>query len=179
MAPVLLSRVRPEGNAVELPKDVGFSVAVMLAVNGRPTVPERLALVTSGTPGVAVVTLPVTGTRTSVAPVLERVMFPEGVPTDAEAVRRTKTVELAFPPVWEIVVVFPKPEVELVETSKLDGAMTEMSAVRLEPDAVKDCVAEAVPLMVVKGERVPLVERIGVAARETVKEILKSSIASA
>ncbi len=162
MAPVLLSRVRPAGNAVELPKDVGFSVAVMFAVNGRPTVPERLALVTSGTPGVAAVTLPVTGTRTSVAPVLERVILPDGVPTGAEAARRTKSVALAFPAVWGIVVVFPKPEVEFVEISKLAGAVAVMFAVRLEPDAMKDCVAEAVPLMVVKGERVPLVVMLGV-----------------
>jgi len=138
MAPVVELRVNPAGSAGLEEKVFGALVAVTFCEKAAPTVPLKLAPVTTGAPETGAVTFPLTATRRLVAPVLERVMLPEGVPAAAEAARRTKTVPEALPPDWVMVAVVAKPLVALtVETSKLAGAVAVILAVRLVPLTVK------------------------------------------
>jgi hypothetical protein len=178
MAPVVALRVSPAGREALAEKMFGPLVAVTFWEKATPTVPTKVAPVTIGAPETAAVTFPLTGTSTFVAPVLERVMLPEGVPTGAEAARRMKRELEALPPDWGMVAVEAKEEL-FVETSKLAGAVAVMLAVKLVPLTVTDWAAEAVPLVVVKGERVPLVERtgVGVGVEPIEYEMLRSSMA--
>jgi hypothetical protein len=104
-----------------------------------------------GPPGVIVgvggngFTVPVTATLMVVTPVDANVILPEGVPV-ADAAMRTYIVVLAtVPPDWVKVTVDPKPLPLVVEISKSAGAVIIILAVRLLPDTVKFCSADAVP----------------------------------
>jgi hypothetical protein len=109
-----------------------------------------------GPPGVIVgvagigFTVPVTATLAVGAPVEANVILPEGVPV-ADAAMRTYIVVLATtPPDCVKVTVEAKPLPLVVEISNPAGAVILILAVRLLPDTVKLCSAEAVPAQLVK-----------------------------
>ena len=99
IAPVLALSVRPAGRAEAAEKLLGPLVAVTFWEKATPTVPLKVAPVTTGAPDMAAVTFPETGTRTLEAPALERVMLPEEAPMVAVEARRTKRELEALPPV--------------------------------------------------------------------------------
>ena len=96
-------------------------------------------------------TVALTATATSVAPVLDRVMEDKISPSVAEAATRACSV----PPMAGRLAVGPKTTPSL-ETSKPDGAVAAMLTVRLAPTTPMLCGAEAVPEKVENEEKVPV-----------------------
>lgn len=92
-------------------------------------------------------------------------MFPERGPCDPFAVMRAKR----DPPDWAMVALGPK-FVLSEETSKPVGAVAVIEAVRFVPLTVMDCEAEALPAVVEKAVKVPVVVMRGADGSTTVKE---------
>ena len=106
-------------------------------------------------------TVPLTATVLVTPPVVVRSTVPEGVPVADEAKRTYTVVLLTLPPLCVKVTLLPKPEPAAVDTSKPDGAVATIFAVRLEPETLKFCVDEAVPAQVLRAAGVPLVVIVG------------------
>ena len=116
------------------------------------------------------VTFPPRAMVTPLAPVDERTRFPVSAPTEAVEAMRTLRVALALPEVCEMVA-FEAKEVPSVETSKPVGALAVMLAVKLLPLTEMDWEAEALPAVVVKAVKLPVVERTGASGSMTVKAV--------
>ncbi len=123
-------------------------VAATLSVWATEGLP-KLALKAVGVPvtarvgSVAAMTLPATATVLEVAPALESVTSPTGLPDGADALMRT----LAVPPVVLSNAVLAKVMLS-EETSKSAGAVTVTPSVKFVPLTEIFCEAEAVPLTV-------------------------------
>jgi hypothetical protein len=101
-------------------------------------------------------TVPETATLMVVTPVEASVIFPEGLPV-ADAAILTYIVVLATEPLDGVKVrVVPKLLPLVVETSKPVGAVMMIPVVRLLPETVKLCSAEAVPAQLVKAVNAPV-----------------------